>query len=153
MATCLLCRGEVPSSDARVIAADGRELLVHASCFADFVPLVREALGPSGALLPTTGLAKLAKTVDGRLVLVHRSFKNEQMPFLVYLASQKDPVAVTDMYGWAQQNELRIGNMANQVLRLKTKGLIATFDRAGERVAVITEDGRKAIEEYASSLT
>jgi hypothetical protein len=152
MAVCLLCRQEVAPSEARVVHGDGREILVHTSCFDDFAPLVREALATSG-VTPPTGLSKLARSVDGRLVLVHRNFKNEQMPFLVYLAGQKDPVAVTEMYSWAEQNELRIHNMANQVLRLKNKGFISTFDREGERVAVITEDGRRAIEEYAASLT
>ncbi len=139
--------------DARAIPAAGRTILVHASCFADFAPLVAAALSPSTAPPRAVGLDRLAKSIDGRLVLIHRTFDNEQMPFLVYLAGQKDPVVVNDMYDWAEQNELHIGNPANQVLRLKNKGLVGVVQSAdGKRLIFITDKGRVAIEEYASGL-
>src|SRR5438445_2339497 len=130
MPVCLICHHEVADADGRSVASDGRVLIVHPSCFADFSSLVKEALNASSLRPPAVGLDRLAKNVNGRLVLVHRNFPNEQMPFLVYLATERDPVIVADLYKWAEQNELRIRNPANQVLRLKEKGLLATYHQA-----------------------
>ncbi len=47
---------------------------------------------------------------------------------------------------------MRSTNYSIQVTRLKNKGLVATYDKGGDRYIVITEEGRKAIEEYAASL-
>lgn len=151
--TCQLCHQEVAEAEARPIPAEGRTILVHTSCFADFAPLVVAAFGSSRITPSAVGLDRLAKNVDGRLVIVHRNYDNEQMPFLVFLAAQTGPVVVTEMYEWAEQNELHIGNPANQVLRLKNKGLVGVVQSPdGKRLIFITDEGRRTIEEYAASL-
>ena len=101
---------------------------------------------------PSSALDRIARTVANRLVLVHRNFPNEQMPVLAYLAIINQPVPVIDVYNWLEQNELNIKNPANQVLRLKDKGHVATFDQEGSRYIVLTDEGRKAIEDYSNSL-
>ncbi len=152
MTTCSLCHQEVGTEQFRRIPAHGHELVVHTSCFEDFAVLVAATTRVSGVQLGATGIDRLVKMMDGRPVLTHRTFPNEQMPFLAFLATQTDAVSVAEMYKWAEQNELRIANPALQVLRLKNKGFISVFDKDGDRHAIITEDGRKAIAEYAESL-
>ncbi len=153
MPVCPVCHQEVVAAEARAVPSDGGELQVHAACFKTFSSLVKEALRAASVQPSATGLDRLARVVSGRLVLTHRNFPNEQMPFLVYLAAQKDPVVVAETYRWAAQNELRIANPALQILRLKKKGLVATYENEGERCVVITDAGRKAIEEFAASVT
>ncbi len=152
MNACALCHQEVAATDARTIPAGGRDLLVHFACFGDFAALVKEVNRGAGTQLAGSGLDRLVRMMDGQPVLVHRSFPNEQMPFLAYLATQKDPSVVAEMYKWAVKNEVRVANPANQVQRLRNKNLISTFDKDGQRYAVITEDGRKAVADFLAAL-
>jgi len=152
MDVCPLCHQEVAESDRRPIASSERRLVMHLACFEDFESLVREVGQVPTLTAPKPGFERLAKEVDGHLILVHRDFPNEQMPFLVYLASQENPAVVTDMYNWAEQNELRIRNPANQILRLKEKNHISTYDRDGKRFAVITDEGRAFVGKFAARL-
>jgi hypothetical protein len=96
---------------------------------------------------------RLAKVVDGRLILVHRSFPNEQFPMLVYLARLDGAAPVGDLYTWLRQNELRVKNPSLSLLHLKEKGYVATFDQGNARFALITDQGRQALDTYISSLT
>lgn len=153
MTTCSLCHLEVAPEQSKTIPAGGHDLVVHSSCFEDFAALVTAASRVPGVPTAPTGLDLLIRTMGGQPVLVHRSFPNEQMPYLAYFAMQEEPVPVADVYQWGEQNEVHSSNASACIMRLRNKGLLSTFDKDGTRYAVITEDGRKAIEEYAASLT
>lgn len=152
MAICALCRNEVTTEDGRSISDGGRTLVVHASCFADFSVLTREALRESGATTPLTGLNRLSRVVNGKLILTHRQFPNDQIPLLIYIAHKDQAVVVSDVYTWLRQNEMSIKNPSLQVHRLREKGLVATFDEDGTRWIVINDEGKRALQEFAESL-
>lgn len=130
----------------------GRRIESHEDCFTDFSLLVRDVLATGDQPPPSQGLDRLARKIGGNLVLVHRAFPNETLPLLVYLAHQSKPVPVTEVYDWLKKNELSIKNPANQILRLKERGLAAAFEEETGRHVIITQEGRRIILEYSNSL-
>src|SRR2546426_8016640 len=129
MQTCAWCKQSITEGEPHLITEGERVLALHDSCFKDLALLVRETVRTTTSLgIPVRGLNRLIRDVGGRRILVHRSFPNEQLPALAYLGIMNQPVPVTDVYSWLLENEVRIKNPANQILRLKEKGLVATFD-------------------------
>ncbi len=114
--------------------------------------MVHESLARAGQAPSFSGLQRIARDVDGDIVLVHRQFPNEQLPILVYLAHFSRPTPVIEVYRWLKGNELRIKNPSLALLRLSEKGLVSTIRRGNERLALITDKGRMAVEAYAESL-
>ena len=153
MPICFVCRQETDPGHARTIPSGERVLHVHDTCYSDFGALLRSA-SDDLAMRPTVvGMDKLTKSVGGRLILTHRNFPNEQMPLLAFLARQENPIAVNEVYQWLEQNEVNISNPANQVLRLKNKGLVSTLQDGESRQVMITDEGRNVIGEYAKSIS
>jgi hypothetical protein len=99
------------------------------------------------------GLDGLARDTPEGFILVHRSFPNEQLPVLVYLAHKNAAVPVGEVYAWLKQNEMDIKNPSLSVLRLKEKDLIAAFEKDKTRYLTITEKGSRAITDYIDSLS
>jgi len=114
--------------------------------------VVREALTAAGRSAPVAGIERIARNVEGDIVLVHRQFPNDQLPILVYLAHFDRPVPVLEIYGWLRQNELKISNPSLALLRLSGKGLVTTLKRGDQRFGLITEAGRRIVDEYADSI-
>jgi hypothetical protein len=75
------------------------------------------------------------------------------VPLLVYLAHFDEPVAVLELYRWLRESELSITNPSLALLRLSKKGLATTFKREGTRYAMITDEGKRSLYEYAGKLS
>jgi len=129
-----------------------RRLAIHLSCFTEFGIVVRETLRSTGNAPPASGLGRLARRVEGNIILVHRRFPTEQIPILVFLAHFDKPVPVLDVYAWLRQNEVKIRNPSLALLRLSDKGLVTTLKQNGARLAMITDAGIRMVDEYASSI-
>src|SRR5438445_904495 len=106
--TCWSCRKETTESGSRVLTVSESQITVHPSCLTEFGLVVREALRSTGEAVPVSGIDRLARNVEGSIVLIHRRFPSEQIPILVYLAHFDRPVPVLDVYSWMRQNELKI---------------------------------------------
>lgn len=152
MEACEICREPVEPGTSRKVTDDGRTVMVHENCFLNFAILVKDVVRGNRLQTPTSGVERLARIVNGALVLMHRSFPNDQMPLLVYLAHLDRAVPVNEVYGWLRQNQLNIKNPSLSVLRLREKGLVATFAQEDTRYVMITEEGKRTVHDYASSL-
>jgi hypothetical protein len=152
MPDCFVCHHETDPGHARTITSGERVLHIHDTCYSDFGALLQNVMTNRNLRPANVGLEKLTRSVGGRLILIHRNFPNEQMPLLAFLAQHEEPTSVDDVYQWLQQNEVNISNPANQVLRLKNKGLISALQSGESRQVMITDEGRKVIEEYAKSI-
>ena len=147
MPKCWICKAEIAESSARVLDEGTFRVTVHTACLGEFALVAREALGPGGQTLPTRGIERLTREVDGNIVLIHHRFPNEQLPILVYLAHFDRPVPVPEVYNWLRENELRIRNPSLALLKLSGKGLVATQKREDQRWAISTDDGRRTVDE------
>ncbi len=153
MEPCTWCGKDVGDLPSRIVQGNGRSLILHTTCFEEFTLLVQETIRITGSPpVASTGLDRLVRSIGNRKVLVHRGFPNEQLPALALLGTLQDPIAVADVYSWLAENEVKIKNPANQILRLREKGLVATFDQDGQRTVVITDGGRRLLLEYVKSL-
>ena len=149
---CWICRKETTEGPSRVLDSGENRITVHPSCLAEFGIVAREALTTSGQPAPIGRIERIARMVEGNIILVHRQFPNEQIPILVYLAHFDRPVPVLEIYGWLRQNELKISNPSLALLRLRDKGLVTTLKRDDQRFALITDAGRRMVDEYADSI-
>lgn len=152
MQHCWICHIETTEADIRVLKTDQGEIAVHAGCLSEFGMVAREALKLSGQATPALGLERIVREVDGKIVLIHRKFPSEQVPILVYLARFDRPVPVLEVYEWLRRNELKIKNPSLALLRLSSKGLATTLKQDETRFAMITDSGRKMLDEFADSL-
>jgi hypothetical protein len=152
MTACWICKNETSDGSNRILVSGDIRINVHPSCLAEFGLVVREALAAAGRSAPVGGMERIARNVEGDIVLVHRQFPNDQLPILVYLAHFDGPIPVLEIYSWLRQNELKISNPSLALLRLSGKGLVTTLKRDDQRFGLITEAGRRVVDEYADSI-
>ena len=148
---CLVCGDQVlEGKKFRNYIYNRKDYYAHLECLQGLVGLLKQ-VDPAYSASPLS--EKLIRNVDGKWILVYRSFPDQYIPILIFFALDPEKAKTkSELLEWLNLNDLENSNPKVYLNNLVKKNQLTIINKDKTDYFLITEIGLTELEQFIQRL-